>query len=239
MRTAIVSDIHGNLTAFEAVLADLRKTAPDLIVHGGDLADFGSNPAAIVDQIRDLGWPGVYGNTDEMLFAPHSLNDFANRLPQLRPMFDAIEEMAAYARASLGVSRLAWLRSLPRIALRESFALVHASTACAWNAPAPDASDFDLAQVYQALARPLAVYGHIHRPYIRRMPRLTVANSGSVSLSYDGDPRASYLLIDDSVPVVRRVQYNVDREIRAITAAALPHADWVARILRSAMPQVF
>ena len=56
MRIAIVSDIHGNQTAFEAVLADLRQTSPDLILHGGDLADGGASPAEIVDRIRDLGW---------------------------------------------------------------------------------------------------------------------------------------------------------------------------------------
>ena len=63
MRIAIVSDIHGNRTAFEAVLADLRQTSPDLILHGGDLADSGSSPAEIVDRVRDLGWQGGVGNT--------------------------------------------------------------------------------------------------------------------------------------------------------------------------------
>lgn len=59
VRIAIVSDIHGNRTAFEAVLADLQETSPDLVLHGGDLADSGSSPAEIVDRIRDLGWKGV------------------------------------------------------------------------------------------------------------------------------------------------------------------------------------
>jgi predicted phosphodiesterase len=49
MRIAIVSDIHSNQTAFEAVLADLRQTSPDVVLHGGDLADTGSSPAEIVD----------------------------------------------------------------------------------------------------------------------------------------------------------------------------------------------
>jgi len=70
MRTAIVSDIHGNRTAFEAVLADLRQTSPDLILHGGDLADNGSSPVEILDCIRDLGWQGVVGNTDEICSIP-------------------------------------------------------------------------------------------------------------------------------------------------------------------------
>jgi protein phosphatase len=77
MRIAVVSDIHGNRTAFEAVLADLRGTSPDSILHGGDLADGGSRPAEIVDWIRDLGWQGVAGNADEMLWRPDSLTEFA------------------------------------------------------------------------------------------------------------------------------------------------------------------
>src|SRR6202050_2195518 len=94
MRTAIVSDIHGNRTAFEAVLADLRQTSPDLILHGGDLAHGGANPVEIVDRIRDLGWQGVLGNTDEMLFSPQSLREFAKQSPKLQPLFAAIEELA-------------------------------------------------------------------------------------------------------------------------------------------------
>ena len=73
MRIAVLSDIHGNRTAFKAVLGDLKRTSPDLILHGGDLADAGANASEIVDQIRDLGWHGVVGNTDEMLFRPESL----------------------------------------------------------------------------------------------------------------------------------------------------------------------
>jgi len=53
MRIAILSDIHGNLTAFQAVVRDLRDAAPDLILHGGDLADGGSSPVEIIDHIRD------------------------------------------------------------------------------------------------------------------------------------------------------------------------------------------
>src|ERR1700689_5048109 len=102
MRIAIVSDIHGNRTAFAAVLADLRQTSPDLILHGGDLPHGGASPAEIVDQIRDLGWQGVVGNTDEMLFAPESLTKFASQLPHLQPLWTAIEEMATATCEALG-----------------------------------------------------------------------------------------------------------------------------------------
>ena len=99
MRIAIVSDIHGNRTAFEAVLTDLRRTSPDLILHGGDLADAGSSPVEIVDRIRDLGWPGVLGNTDEMLIAPETFEQFAHQKPQLETLWAATREMAAATRA--------------------------------------------------------------------------------------------------------------------------------------------
>jgi putative phosphoesterase len=233
MRLAIVADIHGNRTAFDAVLADLRQTSPDLILHGGDLADSGSSPVEIVDRIRDLGWPGVAGNTDEMLFRPESLNEFAGHTPALQPLFAAIGEMAAAARDALGEERLAWLSNLPRTQIHAGVALVHASPKSLWRAPMPEAEDAELESTYGPLGQPLVVYGHVHRAYIRSMPALVVANSGSVGLSYDGDPRASYLLLDGGLRTIRRVAYNVDAEIQALTASGLPHAGWVARILRT------
>jgi putative phosphoesterase len=238
MRVAVVSDIHGNRTAFEAVLADLAQTSPDLILHGGDLGDNGSSPAEVVDRIRDLGWQGVVGNTDEMLFDPESLTRFASGLPHLKSLFDAIEEMAASAREIMGEERLAWLRGLPRAQIHEHFALVHAIPGNAWRAPMDSAADGDLESAYGPLGRPVVVYGHIHRPYIRKISGVLVANSGSVGLSHDGDRRASYLLLDDDQPSIRRVEYDVDCELKALRACGLPHADWVARILESASPQM-
>jgi predicted phosphodiesterase len=219
-------------------LEDLRRTAPDLILHGGDLAASGASPAAIVDRIRDLGWKGVAGNVDEMLWRPESLTEFANHAPQLQPMWDAIREIAAATCEALGEERLAWLRGLPRTQIRGSMALVHASPKSLWIAPAPEASDAELESVYGPLGRPIAVYAHIHRPYIRNVSGMIVANTGSVSLSYDGDRRAAYLLLDDSTPTIRRVEYDVVAELRILSGCGLPHADWIARILESASPQM-
>jgi predicted phosphodiesterase len=233
MRIAIVSDIHGNRTAFEAVLADLRQVSPDLILHGGDLADSGASPAEVVDHIRDLGWQGVHGNTDEMLSRPESLEEFANSSPAMQPLLAAIREMAMATREALGKERLAWLRDLPRSQIHGPMALVHASPESPWHAPVPEASDAELESVYGSLGRPIAIYAHIHRSYIRSVSGMFVANTGSVGLAYDGDRRAAYLLLEDSGPTIRRVEYDLDKELEILSGCGLPRAEWIARMLET------
>jgi predicted phosphodiesterase len=238
MRIAIVSDIHDNLTAFQAVLADLRETSPDLILHGGDLVSGGSRPAEVVDCVRDLGWRGVFGNTDEAVARPETLEEFAARSPAPQSLWEAVREMTAFTRETLGKERIAWLGALPRVLIHPPVALVHASPADAWRSPLADASDAELESTYSPLGQAIAVYGHIHQPFVRDVAALTVINTGSVSQSLDGDPRASYLLIDNGTPTVRRLEYDLEREIHAIRASGLPHADWMARTLRAARPQM-
>jgi predicted phosphodiesterase len=243
MRIAILSDIHGNRTAFEAVLADLRQTAPDLILHGGDLADSGASPVEIVDRIRDLGWQGVVGNTDEMLFRPESLEEFATQSSAPPSLWVAIRQMAAATRAMLGEERIAWLRGLARVQIEAPVALVHASPESLWRAPTPEATDAELESIYGPLGQLIAVYAHIHRPYIRSVTspqarEKLVANTGSVSLSYDGDHRASYLLLDGSSPTIRRVEYDLEKELKALSFCGLPHVDWIAKSLRAGSPQM-
>lgn len=231
MRIAIVSDVHGNRRAFEAVLADLRQVAPDVVLHGGDLAYGGAHPAEIVDQIRALGWPGVRGNTDEMLWAPESLTAFAAKTPQLGPLFALIQDLIPPTLASLGKERLRWLEGCPARYSGEGFSLVHASPGDLWHAPMPNASDEELQKTYAPLGSAIVVYGHIHRPYIRRVGEMTVANTGSVSQSYDGDRRASYLMMEGESVSIRRVEYDVESEANELLRSELPHAEWMAKIL--------
>lgn len=236
MRVAIVTDIHGNLTAFEAVLADLRAAAPDLVLHGGDLADSGAGAVEIADRIRDLGWPGVYGNTDEMLFDKASLIRFLDGLAMMPKLRDAIVDMADWSRERLGPARIDWLSKLPASYVNDGIALVHASTQTAWRAPGEDAGAEEASAAFGSLGRRIVIYGHIHRPFVREMPAFTLVNSGSVGMPYDGDPRASYVLIDQGKPSIRRVDYDVDREIRAVLQSGVPHASWWAAMLQSALP---
>ena len=111
---------------------------------------------------------------------------------------------------------------------------MHAAPDDLWRAPMPDATDQELKRVYGGLGAKLAVYGHIHRPYVRRVGDLTVANAGSVGLPYDGDPRASYLLIDDLVPNVRRVEYDLDKAAADAVATGFPLAEWLSDVHRRA-----
>ncbi len=221
----------GNRRAFEAVLADLRQVAPDQVVQGGDLAYGGTHPADIIDQIRALGWPGVRGNTDEMLWAPEGLAEFAAATPKLGPLLVLIRELIPPTLASIGEERLRWLEGLPHQYSGEGFSLVHASPGDLWRAPMPNASDEELQSTYASLRAQIVVYGHIHRPHIRRLQGLTVANTGSVSQSHDGDRRASYLVIDGKSITNRRVEYDVESEAEELLHSGLPHADWLSRIL--------
>jgi predicted phosphodiesterase len=84
MRLAVVSDVHGNTRALQAVVTDLKIVSPDLVVHGGDLIASGFRNADVIDRVRDLGWPGVQGNTDEMLWRPDKVAELAARVPGLR-----------------------------------------------------------------------------------------------------------------------------------------------------------
>jgi predicted phosphodiesterase len=231
MRVAIVSDIHGNRRAFEAVVADLRQLAPDVVVHGGDLAAGGTHPAEIIDQVRSLGWPGVGGNTDEMLWAPERLGEYAAKNPKIAPILAMVQETIRPTLASIGEERLRWLEGLPVLYSQPGFSLVHASPDDRWRAPLPNASDDELRSTYASLRAPIVVYGHIHQPYIRRVQGMTVANTGSVSQSYDGDTRASYLMIDGESITIRRVEYDVESEAKELLRSGLPHADWLSRIL--------
>lgn len=240
MRIAILSDIHGNLTAFEAVVAHIQQTSPDLVLHGGDLADPGSSPIEIIDRIRHLGWHGVMGNTDEMLVRPDSLEDFASHSSAPAALWTAIREIASATCSVLGEERLAWLRLQPLVRTQDTFALVHANPESCWQAPAAEASDAELETIYGPLGQPIVVFGHTHLASIRHIagnPRLLI-NTGSVGLPYDGDRRASYLLLEGNNPSIQRVEYDLEKELKALSSCGLPGAAWTAKMLRTSSPQM-
>jgi len=238
MRVAVVSDIHGSLTPLESVIADLEERAPDSVVLGGDLALLGPQPAEVVDRLRELGWPGVVGNVDEMLWRPELRAVRLEQAPRLTALTEAMfDGYAPFTRERLGEDRIAWLRALPQEHRVDGLLVLHASPGDLWRAPMPDADDEKLRGTYGDLGARVVSYGHIHRPFVRRLGEtLVVCNSGSVGIPWDGDPRAAYLLIEDGRPQVVRVEYDVEREAALLASSGHPDAERLAGMRRLARP---
>jgi len=150
--------------------------------------------------------------------------------PKIAPILAMAQETVHPTLASIGEERLRWLEGLPALYSQPGFSLVHASPDDLWRAPWPMPAT-KITEYYASLRAPMVVYGHIHCPYIRRLRAMTVGNTGSVSQSYDGDTRSSYLVIDGESITIRRVEYDVESEAKELLRSGLPHADWLARIL--------
>ncbi|HEV8494302.1 MAG TPA: metallophosphoesterase family protein [Candidatus Angelobacter sp.] len=233
MRIAILSDVHGNLTALDAVLADLRQQKPDIVFHGGDLPYGGSNPSEVIDCIVAEGWKGVLGNTDEMLWDQRGRTGLEESAPKLKPLFRVLFDLCGPAtNKMIGGSRLDWLRRLPAELRYENLVLMHASPGNLWRAPMDTADDAELETTYGKLNAGIVVYCHIHRPFIRKVGGITVCNTGSVGAPYDGDPRSAYLLITDGKPAIRRVAYDIEKEVGRLLASDYPLKEWLAEMRR-------
>jgi hypothetical protein len=206
-----------------------------VVYHGGDLAFGGCNPAEVIDCIVQEGWKGVLGNTDEMLWDNSARPAMEAAAPKLKPLFKALFDLCGPAtRKMIGESRLAWLRALPAELRLENLALMHASPGNLWRAPMDTADDAELQNAYRPLKAEIVVYCHIHRPFIRKIGNMTVCNTGSVGSPYDGDPRSSYLMIDNGKPAIRRVAYDVEKEVGRLLASDYPQKAWIAEMRRKA-----
>lgn len=204
MRIAILSDIHGNLPALDAVLADVAEQAPDDVWCGGDLAWSGPWGAECIARVRSEGWVTVRGNTDVWLTGdPQGVSEGEER--------DELQAMASAHGISEDDAR--WLIGLPIGHTGSgSILLVHARPDTPFDAPMPDAPAADF-RPYEAQAA-VIVYAHVHRAFVRRLADGTiVCNTGSVGLPMDGST-ASYLIIDRVGPDLllhhRRVSFDVE-----------------------------
>ena len=202
MRIAVLSDIHGNLMALDAVMADVREQSPDQIWCGGDVGWAGPWSSECIAMVSESGWPTVRGNTDVWITGdPQTVEDEQQR-----------KELQALAEAhDVSDTDLQWLLNLPLgHSGPGSILLVHGTPNSPFVGPMPDdpAADF---MPYKGQAS-LVIYGHVHRAFTRRLTDGTlVANPGSVGVPADSE-LASYLLIDQEGPDVtlrhRRVQYD-------------------------------
>jgi predicted phosphodiesterase len=229
VRIVVVSDIHSNLIALDAVLA--KVGAVDAIWHLGDVVGYGPEPDAVVDRLTELGAVGVRGNHDAAA-AGGSEIDWFN--PDARAAME-------WTRGAISETTRGWLAALPLRRMEADFTLVHGSPRDPiWEYVTSAA----LARAgLSAISTEHGLHGHTHVPIAFTMvdgrmrtlaPRAgntvalgegrTLLNPGSVGQPRDHDPRASYLILDLAAATATwgRVAYDFDAVGAAMRAAGLP-----------------
>lgn len=232
MRYLILSDIHSNLEALTAVLADAGDERIDEVICLGDFVGYGANPAECVDMIRSLpSVEAVLGNHDAAVI------DVTQR-----ELFNPVARAGIiHSEAKLQESHRKYLNELPLVLdSKPGFVAVHASPY------KPEAwvyvvEPLEAADAFHAMTSPLAFIGHTHFPAVYTNDGLarsfspvddivvdekqkTMINVGSVGQPRDGDPRAAYVIYDDDAKSVRirRVDYDIDAAAAKILEAGLP-----------------
>jgi len=240
-RVAVLSDVHGNATALEAVRKALKKEKPDAVIVAGDLVMNGPEPSAAVDALRAMESDGatiVQGNTDVAV----ADFDYAAAFPWFTDgVPDAHRAAAEWAHDELGDERLGWLRRLAserRIMLEDTMVLAcHAS-------PGSQTQGFDaqldpsvvLERVSRTDARVICC-GHTHLPDVRDLGWKLIVNGGSAGYVFDGDPTASWALVEiDGTTVtadIRRTDFDALTVSNAISARGLPGDVYRAATVRT------
>jgi putative phosphoesterase len=240
-RVAVLSDVHGNATALEAVRKALKKEKPDAVIVAGDLVMNGPEPSAAVDALRAMESDGatiVQGNTDVAV----ADFDYAAAFPWFTDgVPDAHRAAAEWAHDELGDERLGWLRRLAserRIMLEDTMVLAcHAS-------PGSQTQGFDaqldpsvvLERVSRTDARVICC-GHTHLPDVRDLGWKLIVNDGSAGYIFDGDPTASWALVEiDGATVtadIRRTEFDTMTVSNAISARGLPGDVYRAATVRT------
>jgi len=208
MRIAVVSDIHSNKVALDAVLDDLPPV--DGIVCAGDVVGYNPWPAACLDAVRERTIPTVMGNHDRAVATGTAF--------RFNSMAGAGVE---HAREQLDDDAVAWLRDLPdtRTAFDGRVKLVHG------HPDDPDRYTYPEEFAPSMLGdEDVLVTGHTHVQGHEIFDEGTVVNPGSVGQPRDGDPRAAYALLDldDGSVAERRVDYDIDAVAAAVRDAGLP-----------------
>ena len=251
MRLAVLADIHGNIHALEAVLADLKRQAPDMVVVLGDSVVKFPHNRAVLDALDDLPHAGIAGNVERGL--QRLLGDECADLSQYDPGKGAMY-LKRQALAELGADRVAQFRDLPTersLSLIESedTLLCHGSPGHLTESiyPAPDATppgpdqpsttESDLKAKLQGVSARLVLCAHSHRRVERRYNGILVVNPGAVGHTYERkhDPRAYYALLTYRRGAwdveFRLVPYDGQRAVREMLAAVPPEAASARRYL--------
>lgn len=237
MRYALLSDIHANLPALEAVLAHIaRQPGLGATCHLGDLVGYAPWPNETVDLIRRSGIPGVSGNYDSTVGTRYKHCGCKYEDPKQEAQS---HESFAWTLAHVSEATRKFLAALPfRIDLLPGgghaagprVILVHGTptlNTVYWTEDRPD--DFCLKMAAHASAKPgdVLCFGHTHKPWHREVGGIHFVNTGSVGRPKDGDWRAGYVILTVGEGPVGvdfvRVEYDIERAMAGILASSLPH----------------
>jgi diadenosine tetraphosphatase ApaH/serine/threonine PP2A family protein phosphatase len=229
---ACVYDVHGNLAALEAVLADARGAGADRWLLGGDYALFGGWPEETVTRLRELDparW--IRGNGERWTARPDDA-----------PEGDPVQGAIAACREALGDDLVDDLASLPFDAYLDDTGVVHASPVSDVRSFFPEPAD-DEDELLAGVGVTRLVFGHTHLPFRRTATRggIELVNPGSVGMPFDRDPRAAYALLhDDGTVEHRRVDYDHEASAARVRErfGGAPWTGTVARRIELARPDV-
>jgi predicted phosphodiesterase len=222
MTLAVLYDIHGNLPALEAVLADARGGGADRFLLGGDYALFGPFPAETVAALQllpDATW--IRGNVDRWT---------AN--PDQAPDDPLVQEAIAACQEAIDPAVVEQLGALAEQWVADGTRYCHASPISDLRSFMPEAAD-DEDELLQGVGERRVVFGHTHLQFRRARPGgVELINPGSVGLPLDGDTRAAYALVDqDHNFELRRVAYD-NRASAAAMTDRFGDAAWVDRSVK-------
>ncbi|BAS26479.1 metallophosphoesterase family protein [Limnochorda pilosa] len=244
MRLALISDIHGNAVALDAVLEAIEQEGVDRIVCLGDVAATGPQPREAAARLRGLGCPVVMGNTDAFLLSLPPLPEDAGKDTRM------VWEIDQWGAGQLTTEDRAFLTSFQptvEVSLGGADALLcfHGSPRSNTEVILPTTPDQALEEALAGNRHALLAGGHTHQAMVRRHQRSTLVNPGSVGLPFDRVPPgegtrnpawAEYAIVtwtDGRKSVdLRRVRYSLEALLKAVRESGMPYAerfaeDWV------------
>lgn len=227
MKVALIGDIHANLPALEAVLAQIENQSVDAIWNVGDWVGYGAFPDEVVKRLWDHEVVSIRGNYDtKVLKFPKEKKKWRKKkIPQKWSAFKwAYEQLSPEARG--------YLAGLPKeIRLQvagKRVLITHGSPESTKEHVTPESSAMRFRELAEISNADLVIFGHSHVPFARQAEGVWFINPGSVGRPDDGDPRASYAILEftPTGPEVShyRLAYDLQRTVAAIRENGLPEA---------------
>jgi len=236
MRCALISDIHANLHALDAVLADLDARGDvDAIYHAGDLVGYSSSPNEVVARLQARAIAGIAGNYDSTVATDYKhcgCKSESVRQEELAHISYEYTRQTVTAETKRALGALPFsmdIRPLGGHANGPRLVLVHGTptlNTLYWTEDRSDDFCLKMATAVGLKRGDAIAFGHTHKPWHREIDGIHFINTGSVGRPKDGDWRAGYVVLDLGVGDARvefvRVAYDVDGAAEGVLAAGLP-----------------